>query len=762
MKMRLAGFVLSLAAVRFAAPVHAADLELAIQDVPICRQAQTNEWKKAVAQSFGITAISDPGGHWIGNTRLEKRVGGDRFQPIYVPYDLTKQTLCGVAARQESYDGWGETEWSVHLIPDQDFAHLLSVPKLGGAGEIQDCACSTLVSGCGSGIDNCMAAEVTPDRRFLDNAWFPEQGSSPWIGHKICTYGPWVGNHAHGRRPEIHPAEIFWWRDAGGESEGFELFDVLLIQEGSDRFSQPSSGPWRYAPEPTGDREPWSKAPRKHRVRFAFESGPGLPRSDFEIYEQPNSRRFVVTAEDPDLAADADDGRHHALVVDGAVVVAAEEMGSVDQFLGVTFEDVCKSYDGSRLQGWVEVRAVLGSGGKKGYLGLAVAKHESGAPRRSPSFPERSASDGVATELIAGSLVFEEAPWGTGLQGSLGFGLLPGGQTATADLQVTAAHLVTADRRRHPLELRMTGDERWVTGWIPRLPVISPATVEFTVASGRVLRASLPGYTVSASLDAAGNFVNPAHDRVWQTMIRMAGLGQETAPPSAVVGAKVVHVPLTVEWVPLRGGEPQPEADSAVTVALGQALAEGGDAARLFGAETPFHTAWTYEARNITSGQLVALDESGSAASGVIAVERTAAGSEEGEGVRFTFPERADRHLISILATATVTDAFGNRSTVAKRIWNHALQAGQDEADAWLTKLAQMREISVRLVSESTLDVDAEQLAGSLEVRRFAARQARLRFLEAAADGRIDLDELQDLLGAVDAYGELLLIRPGY
>ncbi|MEE8523298.1 MAG: hypothetical protein V3T72_05145 [Thermoanaerobaculia bacterium] len=758
MKMRFANFALPLAATLFAAPVQAANLELESEDLPVCRRSQNNEWKKAVAQSFGITAISDPGGHWIGNTRVEKHVYGDRFQPIYVPYDLAKQTLCGITARYESYDVWGETAWSVHLIPDQDFAHLLSIPELGGAGEIHDCACSSLIENCDRGIDNCMEAEITPDKGFLDNVWFPEQGSSPRIGRKTCTYGPWVGDYGHSRRPEIHPDQIFWWRDAGGESDGLELFNVLLIQDGSNRFPHPSSGGWRYDPEPGGDREPWSKVPRKHRVRFAFEYGPGLPSYDFDIYEHPHSRSLVVTADHPELVADADDGEHHALEVDGVVVVAAKEMGSVDNFLGVTFEDVCKSFDGSRLQGWVQVRAALGGDGEKGYLALAVAKHETGATPQPLSFPEGLASDAIATSLIAGSLVFEEASWGTELQGSLGFELLPGGKAATADLQVTGAHLVAADRRRHPLELRMTGDKRRIKGWISRVPVISPATVEFTVASGQVLRTDLPGHTVSASLAAAGAFVNPAHDRVWQTMTRMAGLGQ-ASQPSEVVGAESVHLALTVEWVPMRDGEPQPEADSAVTIALGRALAGGGDVARLFGTETPLATAWTYEARNLTAGRFVALNESGSAEPGTIAVERTEAGSKEGAGIRFTFPGRAGRHLIEIIATATVTDAFGNRSTVEKRVWNHAFQAGRDQADAWLAKLAQMHEISVRLVSESTLDVDVEQLAGSLEVRRVAARQARLRFLEATADGHIDLDELEDLLGAVDAYGELLLIR---
>lgn len=62
-------------------------------------------------------------------------------------------------------------------------------------------------------------------------------------GKTVCTYGPWVGDAGHGRRPEIHPAEIIWWREP---VEGGSEYTVLLVHDDSNRFDRPHWGEWYF------------------------------------------------------------------------------------------------------------------------------------------------------------------------------------------------------------------------------------------------------------------------------------------------------------------------------------------------------------------------------------------------------------------------------------------------------------------------------------------------------------------------------------
>jgi hypothetical protein len=740
---RLVGFGLPLAAALTAVPAAAGHLELAGQDVPVCNSQQNNEWQEAVRQSFGIDVISDPGGHRLGQGRVEKLVDG-RYRPVFVPYGLFKETLCGIVGRAER-DG-------VYLIPDLDYAHLLSLAGRAGASKRLDCPCEPLIENCGSGVANCMAAGVTPDETFYDSPWLPENGPSPLAGRKVCTYGAWVADHGHGRRPEIRPAEAFWWRDGG--DDGFRMFDVLLVQDDSDRFDRPSRDPWRYFPEPSGDLEPWSKAPRKHRIRYAFEYRPGSPTRKLDVYAHPSGRRFVVTADYPELVADADDGRHHALEIDGEIAVEAEEMGVLHPILGVTFE-VCRSYDGSRFQGWVRIRSAIGAGddGREGYLALRLVDHPAGTASREPSFAASPGRGKVVTEVVERTLKLAGAPWGSELHARLRFRvLLPDREADLSESRIESVQLVAADGRRHPLEFGMADVEDRLRGWIDRVPLISPVTVELETAAGEV---SLPGHALAVRFSTEGVYDQPAGPRVWPTMARMLRVEGET-PPSEVIGARSVEVQLSAEWAPMRDGEAQPDASSPVAAILARALAEGGDT-KLFGSGDPLSVTWTYEARDLNAGQYLPVVEGSSPQPEAVAVEHTP-GSPAGEGLRFSFPERSHRHLMEVVATATVTDAFGNRATVKRRVWNHALSADPQRADAWLAALAQQREVSVRLVSESNLEIES-QAPGLLEVRGVTARLTRLRLLEVAADGRLDLGEIEDLVRLVDAYGELSTTR---
>ena len=128
-----------------------------------------------------------------------------------------------------------------------------------------------------------MEVEITPDEDFYKNPWFPRpkdakwlksvRGLSPLEGTTICTYGPWVYEKAHGNRPEIHPSELYWWREAASGS----LF-LMLLQDDSDRFDRPNN----YRPRSS---KPWSGCPRSAKFRIAFDADPADGPLVFELKE---------------------------------------------------------------------------------------------------------------------------------------------------------------------------------------------------------------------------------------------------------------------------------------------------------------------------------------------------------------------------------------------------------------------------------------------------------------------------------------------
>jgi hypothetical protein len=68
--------------------------------------------------------------------------------------------------------------------------------------------------------------KVAKRKQFLDA---PKQ---------LCAYGPWIQEAVHYFHPEIHPAEALYWREASG------AWNILMLQDGSDRFDARRPGRW--------------------------------------------------------------------------------------------------------------------------------------------------------------------------------------------------------------------------------------------------------------------------------------------------------------------------------------------------------------------------------------------------------------------------------------------------------------------------------------------------------------------------------------
>ena len=204
-------------------------------------------WEHARANQLGVIAW-DPRGHKIGlNSRK-----------IYVPMDRYKQTLVGKMVDYDFYDGSGdEADWCIFIDPTPGYRFVLDdvvqVMTSGEKDELQKVG--------GKPVVEC---EITPDEKFYDNGYFTKTDHvSQNIGKTLGLYGPWVRDHGHGGRPEIHPCELIWWRDTSA-STNLPRWTFLVVQDDSNRYDRKSdfSGSIVY---------PWSGPPRRAAIAVALE-----------------------------------------------------------------------------------------------------------------------------------------------------------------------------------------------------------------------------------------------------------------------------------------------------------------------------------------------------------------------------------------------------------------------------------------------------------------------------------------------------------
>lgn len=332
---------------------------LTTNTVDICTDQEKTDWEFASSATLGIVG-RDPVGHQIGSFPANRRGVGRNWYPA----DGFKHILCGKLHHFNFYDGWGdEADWNNFIIPNPEFAHLIADLLPLGTDEWHDC----------DGQNDCMEAELTPDEHFYHNPWFPkgsgDEGAESFLeGQEICTYGPWVWEEAHGNRPEIHPSELYWWREGNNGP-----FTLMLLQDDSNRFDR--QGNYFGGAGQTWWR-PWSEFPRTGEFKIAFEVNPNADPLIFDI--RSLAERNIVTQEDGEASRDADDGRLHAIKYNGNFAVFVNERQTLDGNLGVRFDQVCRNEDNTRLQGYLNLTAKTGRGdrGEEGFYVLQVDQRQ--------------------------------------------------------------------------------------------------------------------------------------------------------------------------------------------------------------------------------------------------------------------------------------------------------------------------------------------------------------------------------------------------
>ncbi len=240
--------------------------------IPACSELALRQWELVADHQLGLAAGEIvEAQRWIGPFANRKKAAqlqaGEFGGRNWFPADVFKRTVCGQLERFSIFDpAWSgdETDFHVHLQPSPAFQF--------AAGELEG---------------------ATPHEKLYGEITLPKamRSSPPWIvpgprnllgsgeassrvwqaGDGVCLYGPWVTEEFHEFQGEIHPSELFWFRDG-------EALHVFAAHDASNRFQQvrfycPMEGPPETcdtATPPEGFRA-WASPSTRHLLMVAYE-----------------------------------------------------------------------------------------------------------------------------------------------------------------------------------------------------------------------------------------------------------------------------------------------------------------------------------------------------------------------------------------------------------------------------------------------------------------------------------------------------------
>jgi hypothetical protein len=245
-------------------------------------------------QEHGID-VYDPTGDWIGWSYSDGFVTRN-----WVPISGNKESACG---RFDHYDYYVYTGFWSNFVGEDHDANLTIQPQNSTMAAITENPINWGISDrsemvkCDSysSYFHCFESEIDLGDTYANNPWFPlvEDSTSTLTGKDICVYGPWVADHGHGARPEIHPAEGIWWETSPRPSGVVWEKRVLLAHDNSDRYDDRGD----FDPTLPSSIEPWADVPAREFVRVAYQfpfaySGPS--RSPISAHAGPRFRCMSV------------------------------------------------------------------------------------------------------------------------------------------------------------------------------------------------------------------------------------------------------------------------------------------------------------------------------------------------------------------------------------------------------------------------------------------------------------------------------------
>jgi hypothetical protein len=782
--------------------LNGSDIDVSSEGMPICEQC-IDDWNKTVDESLGVIG-QDNVGEFIRQFAAERFVVVDIWRKAWSPLGPQKQTLCGKLHHWGIADGgWGdvagdadEMDWNIFIIPDPPFLFLYddAFDRIRPTGHDKYAwqACNNV---------GCLEAEVTPDQKFYANPWFPKnRGQSLLEGSDggypvICTYGPWVRDIGHGDKPEIHPAELFWWKEPIKNIKfGItrELLWLMQIQDDSNRFDETAdfSRPWPFDTDfPYGWR-PWAAPPRRNSFLIAFELDPKSERMLLEIGEPVNlgiherfSSEDVYTEDYPiyGVPPDSADRRLHTITYDGTVVVEAHEVQPVDEDISIRFIGVHRNQENTRLRGYLQIYSAISGPAlsaptealeAEGYHVIyvsttktipAVLGPEAQIPEDPPVFidPSRQPKVTISVQPLSGTLRRVTSEGQAQLVGDVQVHFLLEQDPNAEDLSVTNIDLITSSKDTfsfRPDQMFLL-DSQLPTNTLKLegLPLFGSEKLDVQFTSNQTAQAGVAGILFAPQPVDEIPLTTESADPAWLSIANAIGAESiKGQPPTSVLYVREWQLEIAPGYARTKEGRPSPEDESPWSEEINSVLENGEptEIESLFGAKLPFPVSWKFQAINLSTGEEVpvALNEEGTPqAVHVLLLPGKKGGLDVLDAAaRVIFPESSDNSVYRLNATAIMEDTFGNTAEVDFEIWSYLLAVENNEEIDELLKsvsvLANAPEELLLFYSDMT-DLLAPNMNQTLNEQTDRYRKTLLLdVLDAATDHRITIRELERLI----------------
>lgn len=714
-------------------------------------------WKHTAHNLLEVSARDFINGEFVG-TKCQGEVGvAKEWNPFFFnswrPVDGFKYNMSATL----DYFNWNygdDDDWNLHVIPTPPFSFLISDVEVLHPDSVDDHL------KCGPPF-SCMEAEVSPDKQFWNNPWFSLPSTNPpdtqgnghsfLEGRQMGFYGPWIMDANHDFRSEIHPIDMMWFKDrfergVGGSGPPLDIFWLMLLQDNTGRFDDRDNFDCDGS-APAGWR-PWADSPRSGQFNVAFEVDPQREAANFFIFELFN--RFVVTSQDGNARQDADDGKSHALEINGRVVVRVEEEQPNDDDLGVTFTNLCLGADG-KLRGFVSIRSKIGGNDDRDEEGFHIFYVTRSLTPTRPGAVALDVADLptllLTSKEMGGSLKGD----GNHFTGDLQLTLHGNDRTTDRDYAISKIEFAGQDIRR---ELRFEQNKRAKEVLIRDLPLVSDGTLTITSSSGLILKLRTPTLSPSpgieetitrSAIDAnAGRFLSAS----------VGGIPGASLPKDKKLSAlQELQLKFHPLYAPYEGNEVITDTPSAFASEINQAIAknEQKKLEELFNSAQPFTLAWTFEATNLATGRPVAVYTDKPGAEGV-QIELMS-GNRANDTLKIKFASPGSSGIIELRAKASVTDTKGKTTIVEHRVWSHGFQSTSKEVDEWvplIQALAGVKDRSALLAPWPPRKPQQFSLVPDGKARHAHIMNAYLR--ETVRDRQITIEELRSIIRALKKF----------
>jgi hypothetical protein len=242
--------------------------------------------------------------------------------------------------------------------------------------------------------------------------------------------------------------------------------------------------------------------------------------------------------------------------------------------------------------------------------------------------------------------------------------------------------------------------------------------------------------------------------QAWGAFAGIARAGDPSSKPFAsVIQAQRWIVRILPTYAPIEDDEPAGEEQTPVAEVLNRGITASAsererEMEKLFGTKQPFTVSWSFQATNLTTGRPTRVRDTERADSAD--VEVTYAGRFTKHELHVRFPSPAEGVYL-VEAIGTVTDVYGMRGTFHQTIWSHYLTGPKDSLAAAVLNIA------LRMVgkTQNSLNPDVPRGVTGPSLRSpndVLIEVARSRAIDAARDGRVTPDELEQLVTLVRAF----------